>query len=187
MVVRRLQLGVKRLLSRRAAAPALAVRSNLVRGAGEALPYRARRALLSQGELAFYAVLRAAVEGRFGIGIKPRLADVLEVPGHQWRTRHGGRVAQRHVDFVLYDLATTEVMLVIELDDRSHRRERTKERDAFVDQALAAAGVVVLHVKAARAYDALELLTEVEAHATSRRHLRAAPVVSRARHSIPPE
>ncbi len=146
-------------------APALCVRSNLdAEKRAEQLPYRPRRALLSRGELAFYEVLRSSLRGRCGIGIKPRVADLLEVPRHQWRSRHGGRVAQRHVDFVLYDLETTAVLLVVELDDRSHERERVRERDAFLDAALRTAGVIVLHVRAARAYDPGELLMALERH-----------------------
>jgi very-short-patch-repair endonuclease len=59
--------------------------------------------------------------------------------------------------FVLVDGTTTAILLVIELDDRTHQQARRRERDAFVDRALAAAGIPILHVKAASAYDAREL------------------------------
>jgi hypothetical protein len=41
----------------------------------------------------------------------------------------------------------------VELDDSSHRREKVKERDAFVNGALEAAGVRVARVKWGRGYD----------------------------------
>jgi len=136
-------------------ADALTVRSNVGAGWGEDMPYRPRRSLLTQGELAFYRVLRDVVGDRYGIAIKPRLADVLLCPAAKWRTRHGARVAQRHVDFVLYDLETAAIALAIELDDRSH--ERRKRRDAFLDRVLAVTRVKLVRVKAARHYERSEL------------------------------
>jgi len=55
------------------------------------------------------------------------------------------------------DAATTGILLVIELDDRTHQQAKRRERDEFVDRALTAAGIPILHVKAASAYDAREL------------------------------
>jgi very-short-patch-repair endonuclease len=85
--------------------------------------------------------------------MKTRLADILACPDHLWTTPHGQRLAQKHVDFVLYDPVTTAIVAVIELDDRSHRQAQRRLRDQFVNQALRAAGVPLLRVKAARTYD----------------------------------
>jgi hypothetical protein len=130
---------------------------------GSTLPYRGRRALLSRGELAFYRVLVSAVRGRWTISVKPRLADVIWCPPSLWRTAAGARVAQKHLDFVLYDPETTAVVLAIELDDRSHARRERRVRDDFVDEVLAACGVVLLRVRAAAAYDVAALQTRIEA------------------------
>ena len=65
----------------------------------------------------------------------------------------GGRISQKHVDFVLVDVRSTEIVLVVELDDKTHRRRDRSERDEFLDRAFAAAGVDVLHVPAAANYD----------------------------------
>lgn len=134
---------------------ALDARSNVGAERGDDIPYRPRRSLLTQGELAFYRVLRDAVSGRYGIAIKARLADVLLCPAAAWRTRHGARIAQRHVDFVLYDLETAAIVVAIELDDRSH--ERRKRKDQFLDRVLAATRVKLVRVKAARNYERSEL------------------------------
>ena len=45
-------------------------------------------------------------------------------------------------------------MLAIALDDASHDRKDRQDRDGFVDSALAAAGLPILHVKASARYDA---------------------------------
>jgi hypothetical protein len=126
------------------------------------LPYRSRSALLSRGELAFYRVLLEVVGGRFGISIKPRLADVVWCPPRLFRTGIGGRVSQKHLDFVLYDLGTTAVVLAIELDDRSHDRDGRQARDQFVDEVLELCGVALLRVRAARGYDWRELQVRMQ-------------------------
>lgn len=126
------------------------------------LPYRSRSALLSRGELAFYRVLLEVVGGRFGISIKPRLADVVWCPPRLFRTGIGGRVSQKHLDFVLYDLGTTAVVLAIELDDRSHDRDGRQARDQFVDEVLKLCGVALMRVRAARGYDGRELQARMQ-------------------------
>ena len=126
------------------------------------LPYRSRPALLSRGELAFYLVLLEVVGGRFGISIKPRLADVVWCPPRLFRTGIGGRVSQKHLDFVLYDPGTTAVVLAIELDDRSHDRDGRQARDQFVDEVLELCGVALLRVRAARGYDWRELQARMQ-------------------------
>lgn len=133
------------------------MRSNLGASRRSALPYRRRRSLLSRGEKAFYDVLRVAVAERFGIAIKPRLADVVLCPRTRWHSAAGARVKPRHVDFLLYDHETTAPVLALELDDASHDAPERRERDAFVDEALLVAGVVLVRVRAASSYDAREL------------------------------
>jgi hypothetical protein len=85
--------------------------------------------------------------------MKTRLADILACADHLWKTPHGQRLAQKHVDFVLYDPVTTAIAAVIELDDRSHRQAARLRRDQFLDQAFRTARVPLLRVKAVRDYD----------------------------------
>lgn len=153
---------------------ALSVTSNLDACRRYDLPYRARRALLSRGEKAFYDVLRVAVDGRFAISIKPRLADVVLCPRTQWRSPAGSRVKPRHVDFLLYDHRTTSPILALELDDVSHDTAAGRDRDTFVDHALFSAGVVLMRVRAAARYDALELAEALEVFLGHSARVRAA-------------
>ncbi len=95
--------------------------------------------------------------------MKLRLADVIWCPPSEWKTAHGARVSQKHLDFVLYDRETTKVILAIELDDRSHARPERRERDSFVDEVLAACGVMLLRVRAAATYDLAALRARIEA------------------------
>ncbi|MDB5295372.1 MAG: hypothetical protein JWO31_1355 [Phycisphaerales bacterium] len=126
------------------------------------LPYYAKEHLCSKGELVFYRALGRALPKGVGITMKTRLGDVLGCTAEGWRTGFGAKIAQKHVDFILFDPVTTAVMLVVELDDRTHLQPDRQERDAFLDRALAAAGVPVLHVPAAKEYDSGELREEIE-------------------------
>jgi very-short-patch-repair endonuclease len=68
------------------------------------------------------------------------------------------------VDFVVIDPVTTAILLVIELDDKTHRLPDRQSRDTFVDEALKSAGVAILRIPAAREYD-LDALREQVEHA----------------------
>ena len=138
----------------------LALLRKLLGGEGP-LPYFSREFLCSRGELVFYHALRRAAPEHLMICPKVRLADVIGCSGEAWKQGYGGRISQKHVDFVLADADSTAIAMVIELDDRSHKRADRRERDAFVDQAFAAAGIPILHVPAAPAYDVRTLRIQI--------------------------
>ncbi len=50
---------------------------------------------------------------------------------------------------MLCDAATTAPRLVVELDDANHDRPDRRDRDAFVDAVLSAAGLPIAHPLAA--------------------------------------
>ena len=118
----------------------------------EEFPYRARRALLSPTELDFFNALERNVGRRYTVCMKVRLADVIDCPGAAWRMGYGRLIAQKHLDFVLIDPATTRIRVAIELDDRTHRLRVRRARDRFVEAAMRAAGVPLLRVPVASAY-----------------------------------
>jgi hypothetical protein len=126
------------------------------------LPYRRRRHLVSKGERAFWYPLYLAVKGKYRIFCKVRLQDVVCAPpdapdeGFWFRKIRG-----YHIDFVLCDPASTEPLLAIELDDRSHRSPQRIERDRFKDAVLSSGGVPVYRVTARQAYDPTELAEEI--------------------------
>ena len=132
-------------------------------GPGE-LPYFSKDFLLSKGEHAFYDVLRRSIPEGVGISMKVRLADVIGCSGAAWKEGHGGRISQKHLDFVLYDVVSTQILAAVELDDQSHQRRDRQARDDFLEQALATAGVPLLRVPAASTYDARRLRDLVRSH-----------------------
>ncbi len=135
------------------------------------MPYVRCEGLLSRGELAFYHALQAAVSGRYAISIKTRLADILKCPDRLWKTVHGRRLAQKHVDFVLYDPRTTAVAVIVELDDRSHRHHQRRLRDRFVNKAFYEARVPLLRVHAAGSYDPTVVLADIARAIAIGRHV----------------
>jgi len=134
----------------------LALLKRALAGPG-ALPYFSRAHLLSQGELAFYHALQRAVPEHVMICLKVRLADVINCSGEDWKQGFGGRISQKHLDFVIADAASTAILLAIELDDQTHKRSDRAARDDFLDRAMSAAKVPLLRVVAAPTYDARAL------------------------------
>ena len=135
-----------------------------LRGREPAFPYEPAEAVLTPAEIAFYEVLLEAVGEDFDIFAKVRLADVIVVrPGlpNNYRMRAFNRISAKHLDFVLCDPESYVVIGVIELDDRSHLRENRRVRDDFIDGALEAAGIPILHTPAQRRYLASKLRDQV--------------------------
>lgn len=121
------------------------------------LPYYRRGPLLSQGEAAFYRVLRLAVGRHYHVAFKARLADLITCSDSAWDEGFGHMIARHHVDFVLCDYRTTEVIAAIELDDRSHDKAGRRRRDAFLNDALDAAKIPLIRIRAAARYDVQEV------------------------------
>ena len=134
----------------------------------DSLPYEKKPSFLSAAERSFYGVLCQAVDEKYSIFAKVRLADLLEVSwGTSRPTGHWNRIKPRHVDFVLCSASNFTPLLVIELDDSSHEREDRQERDAFVDAALDAAGLLILHVSVQHAYAPAEIRALINDHLNS--------------------
>ena len=125
--------------------------------------YRQRDGLLTPAERTFFQALRTGVGDRWHIVTKVRLADlVAPLPGREWQAAWN-RIAAKHVDFALCEPDTLRPRLVIELDDRSHRRPDRVERDAFVDRVFAEAALPILHVPVRRSYEPSGLAGQIAA------------------------
>jgi hypothetical protein len=67
----------------------------------------------------------------FRVFTKVRVADLVEVRGlygREWWTAFA-RVSQKHVDFLVAGRNTLEVLMAIELDDRSHQMDDRRKRE----------------------------------------------------------
>ena len=132
-------------------------------------PYEKERVLFSPAERSFLGVLEQVVNGRYRFMGKVRLADIIKVKGGMSRSAWQNafnRIQSKHVDIVACDPATLSVQFVLELDDSTHTQSRRQTRDQFVDNALRAAGIPVVHVAAKAGYSAQDIqsiLSEVGA------------------------
>src|SRR6201986_3356125 len=138
--------------------------AHLLRNREPAFPYVPGEALLTQAETSFFARLQLAVGEDFILFSKVRLADIIEVrPGltNKFRMRAFNRICGKDLDFVICDPESFTVLGVIELDDKSHQQSNRRERDAFIDKALSAAGIPILHMPAQKRYSALKLRDQV--------------------------
>jgi very-short-patch-repair endonuclease len=118
--------------------------------------------LLTPAEGDLFAALQQAAPAGMLIFAQVRLANLVEV--QRWARRdktHWYKIQAKCVDFVFCEPRTFIPRLVIELDDSSHNRADRRERDAFVDEVLAAAGLPILHIRWQRRYDPRDLAQQI--------------------------
>ncbi len=102
--------------------------------------------LLTKHEFWFYNSLKKVTEP-LGLQIlaKIRLADLVDpMPNadrKEWY-RDFAKVQSKHIDFAVCD--NMKVILLIELDDKSHEQSERKERDVFVNAVLSSAGYTLI-------------------------------------------
>ena len=65
------------------------------------------------------------------------------------------------MDFVLCDNDSVRPLLAIELDDSSHKSDKGQARDAFVDEALRAAGLPLLRIPCKAGYNVQDLAAQI--------------------------
>ena len=138
------------------------------------LPYYSREFLLTKGEAAFYQVFRKVVPDGAALCFKVRLCDLIDCGADARRRGFWSKIAQKHIDFVLVDAASTAILVAVELDDRTHARKDRRERDVFVDGAMDVAGIPLMRVPAAAAYDPRALRAQLAEHLRRRRAPAAA-------------
>lgn len=130
----------------------------------QALPFQKKSYLLTRAERSFFGVLKQAMPAGYEIFCMVRIGDVLLVKkGTQSPQRYRNQINAKHLDFLICDEQAVRPMLAIELDDSSHQRASRQARDAFVDQALAAAGLPLLRVPAQTSYNVHELAEQIDA------------------------
>lgn len=110
------------------------------------LPYH-RKNILTNNEYYFYKRLKPIAE-KYNLQIltKIRLADLIEV--NQEMTKRDwniyfSKIKSKHVDFAIAD--SMKIVLIIELDDKTHQRQERIIRDMFVDDALKVSGYYIVH------------------------------------------
>ena len=124
------------------------------------LPYEREPSLLTPAERSFMGVLEQVVGDDVRVMAKVRLADIIKVKrglDASVRTTAQNKINSKHIDFVLCDPGDFSTIAAVELDDSSHARASRQSRDEFIDRALDAAGIRILHFSAKRSYSTQEV------------------------------
>jgi len=126
--------------------------------------YRLHEALFTKAEILFYQELNKAVDEKFTIFGKVRVADIITpekgLSKSNWQKAFN-KISAKHFDFVLCNKYTLKVEAVIELDDKSHRQSNRIKRDKFLNQAAQTAGLKILHFPVTSSYSTKEIQAEI--------------------------
>lgn len=134
-------------------------------GSPIAFPYQAKNSLCSPAERSFLGVLEQLFSDKYRILLKVSLADLIEIEkGVSKSIRQGAlnRISRKHVDFVVCGKDDLSILGVIELDDQSHKAAKRQERDSFLDSAMNAAGIPILHIQAQNAYSISDIQEQLQ-------------------------
>jgi len=131
--------------------------------ADKMLPYMTRDDFLSSAEKSFYLTLKTFINEKAVICPKVSLKDIFFVSksadngaGKDYM-KYFGRIAQKHVDFLLCDPKSMKPLCGVELDDSSHIKEKRAARDEFVDRVYANAGLPLVHIPLKQGYSVDDL------------------------------
>jgi Protein of unknown function (DUF2726) len=123
------------------------------------------RKLLTEAELEFVRTLEQALNGRYRVVVKTRLADIIELNealGDADRRRLFERGNSILLDFLLCDVRTFEVLAAIQLERRKRRSAREQQADQFVEDALRAANIHLIRMPLQPGYTTALVATHVE-------------------------
>lgn len=115
--------------------------------AGEQAQFGRKASILTQPEGRLYRSLLLATGSDYTVMSKVRLWDFLWLVNEPpERKQHLGRLSCRHVDFLLCEPLNLKPLLVIELDDYSHKKPEAIEADRYKDELFAAARLPILRL-----------------------------------------
>lgn len=144
------------------AALSLAIRGNTASSDGEhtLISYNKLEHLFTPAERSFLRVLDQALDSRYRVFGKVRVADVLSPPGGLDRStwqKAFNRIQSKHIDFVICSASDLRILALIELDDKSHQKSNRRERDNFLEQATRAANLPLIRIPCKRSYSIVEV------------------------------
>lgn len=143
---------------------ALAVTLKSQRRGREHCPYIKNPLLFSPAERSFLGVLEQSVGDDYRVFGKVRVADIVGVKPLAKRSvwlRAFNRISAKHFDFVLCAQGDLAVVAAVELNDKSHRQRKRKERDGFLAGVCQDIGLPLVQVPAQRAYSVPELRAQI--------------------------
>ena len=130
----------------------------------QTIPYIKHPSLLNQNEYLCFKAIKQAVGERYDVHCKVRLSSIIAVDKNinksLWATA-SDCLSKRKVDFLLTDVANSQIACVIELDDSNPHRSG-KTRDIFCREVLSNAKVPYIRLDTMPVYNAEEISELVE-------------------------
>jgi very-short-patch-repair endonuclease len=100
-------------------------------------------------ELKLYKILLELYGDKYHIFTQVNYSHLIQPKKNTWseQRRERSRIDRKSADFVLCDREHVIPLLVIELDGSSHNLPSKMQRDAFIDDIMAAINFPILHIK----------------------------------------
>lgn len=135
--------------------------------------YRKKQYVITYREKVLLEALRKAIEDKYTILMKVRMWDFISLRNEpENRKFHENQIRCKHVDFLLCSKYNIEPLLVIELNDSSHKNYVNAERDKFKDETFIAAGLPFIRMQIQEKYNPDELRKQIQDKITSNHQSR---------------
>ncbi|AKH38256.1 MULTISPECIES: DUF2726 domain-containing protein [Nitrosomonas] len=132
--------------------------------------YYHTKALFTPAERSFFGVLSQAVSNQYLVFGKVRIADVVGIKkasNNSVRQIAFNKMASKHFDYVLCTKDTLSVVAVIELDDKSHLKEKTIHRDSLVENICRNADLTLIRFNVKASYQISAIKNKITASLNS--------------------
>lgn len=118
------------------------------------LPYKLKY-ILTKNEYYFYNILKPITD-RHNYLICPKIGikDIVDVTDHRNYMKYFKKISQKHIDFIICD-NNLKPLYGIELDDKSHEKEKAFKNDNFKNLLFNEIGLKLIRIKSNN-YDNLE-------------------------------
>lgn len=127
--------------------------------------YQQKGPLFSPAERSFLGVLDSAVSDDYRVFGKVRVADVISpqkgMSRKNWQIAFN-KISAKHFDYVLCRKDTLDVVAVIELDDKSHKKDSSQARDKLLASACDSASLKLVRFPAKASYSMQEVRDTIE-------------------------
>lgn len=132
-------------------------------GSDEPPQYKKTKSVLTFQERKLLGSIRKAIGDEYIVLMKVRMGDFIYLANEpKEKKSHTNQVICKHVDFLLCGKMRVEPLLVIELDDVSHKYPDHLERDKFKNDTFDAVGLPYLRIELQKSYDANILRSQIK-------------------------
>ena len=104
--------------------------------------------IMTRAELIMYKLLEGLLDKRARIAPKVRMADVVGVEG-EYKAYHKifKDIALKHIDFLVYNGETGEIICLLELDDIYHNKELNRRSDLIKNRVFKECNIKLFRVR----------------------------------------